>query len=363
LPDIPPVGDCALLFRLWDNVLPVDTTSSDLKPVKASRLAALERFGDAWIRTLSLELLPLIFGSESHCLITFLQNHANSNKFYDQVARHYELEKRLCVLPQMEIVEGNKKGAADVFEGWIACHIIERQLYDIADPLYELRNFFKELWSLRYRGLEEYKFHATVLRKPGDTTKECIMERVNWIKDEKLRRNLESLDRKTKFHIGYRIIKDGEVQCFIPGYRMEDADWTTYTFRDNPSSDLSTISLTVEREGPKYIPPSTLFRQYQLKSSDAVQNALLLAKDSGVTDWETLIHDCQSWIRELSDLASQPHLHQTDAMLYRQLVHFPHTDLTSRLTCTFILVILRRRTHVKGKFFLTLLRNFLLQAT
>lgn len=155
LPQLPPVGDCALLFCLWDNALTKDTTSSKTKPFKATRLAALERFGDAWIRTLSLELFPLIFGPENHRLIAFLQNHANSNKFFDQVARHYELEKRVCVVPEMiGIGPDHGKGAADVFEGWIASHIIERQFYDLGDPLYEIRKFFQRVVGIAISGFK-----------------------------------------------------------------------------------------------------------------------------------------------------------------------------------------------------------------
>jgi dsRNA-specific ribonuclease len=215
----------------------MNTNSSPAKTAKTSGFSALELFGDSWIRTLSMELLPLIFGPENKCLITFLLNHANSNKFYDQVAQYYELEKRISVLPEMhQIGLGQRKGAADIFEGWIASHIIERQFYDIGDPLYELRKFLKELWSLRYRDLQEYYCHSTILRKPKDTIKAGSRKDVNWITDDKLRRNLQSLDRhKSSVHMGYRITDD-EVQYFIPGHRTDEADWTTYSFRDDPST-------------------------------------------------------------------------------------------------------------------------------
>jgi hypothetical protein len=117
--------------------------------------ATAERLGDVWIRTLSHEILPLIFGSENNSLVNLLTNHANSNKFFDQIARYYGLTERVSI-PVDEILTPQGKGAANIFEMWIAGHITERQLYNIGDPLLELRGFFKELWALRYRDLKEY---------------------------------------------------------------------------------------------------------------------------------------------------------------------------------------------------------------
>jgi hypothetical protein len=204
------------------------------KAVHKPQWAAAERVGDIWIRTLANELLPLIFGSENYNFVNFLMNHANSNKFFDQVARYYRLHERVCI-PVEEISKPQDKGAADIFEICIAACITERQLYNIGDPLLELRGFLKELWSLRYHDLKDYVCHATIKGKKADpiVADKPKPESVCWSNDKKLKENLASCNYGDDFFVGYKITKDlnEKPQIFIPGHTIrDDMEWTIYNF-------------------------------------------------------------------------------------------------------------------------------------
>jgi hypothetical protein len=240
LPELPPVGDCELLFDIWENVTTIETSSKTVA-LKGIRYATLGRLGDAWIRILSLELLPRIFGPNNDSLITLLQNHANSNKFFDQIAQHYGLDKRVNNPPEKELDSGRKKGAADILEAWIGSHIKELQLYYQGDPLHEVRSFFNQLWSLRYRDLKVYASHAYILKNAFDDVQAqgVRIENISWPDDDLLKRNLASLDRLTqKFQIGSRItVKDG-TQYFIPGRISKDTTQRSTCFWSTGTSFL-----------------------------------------------------------------------------------------------------------------------------
>jgi hypothetical protein len=237
LPELPPVGDCELLFDIWENVATVETRSKKIT-LKGRRFATLGRLGDAWIRLLSLELLPRIFGADNDSLVTLLQNHANSNKFFDQIAQYYGLDKRVNNPPEKEIDGGKEKGASDILEAWIGCHIKESQLYYRDDPLHEVRSFFNQLWSLRYRDLKVYASQAYISKNGFDNVQaqEVGIEKISWPDDDLLQQNLASLDRlKQKFQIGGTITgKDGR-KYFIPGRipenvtRWSTCNWSTGT--------------------------------------------------------------------------------------------------------------------------------------
>ena len=229
VPAFPSIGDAALLFQFWDNGIQVDTESTSTDPLSTNEdekkpvsWAAMERLGDTWIRTISQEELPNIFGSRNYALINFLTEHANSNKFFDKVARCYELDRRVRIPPRRKRIK-DKKGCADLFEAWIGFHVLEQRLYNQNDPLHELRYFLNKLWSLRYRELKTYACHPSLNRTnilPVGIDKTPPVK-INWPDDQLLKKNLPSLNKDTQNReIGYLVsstsARDTPLLEFIP---------------------------------------------------------------------------------------------------------------------------------------------------
>lgn len=214
------------------------TKDEDKKPF---HWGTLERLGDTWIKTISQEELPKIFGLRNYALVNFLTDHSNSNKFFDQVAQYYELDRRVRLSPRKN-KNKNKKGCADLFEAWIGCHVLEQRLYDQDDPLHELRYFLNQLWTLRYQELKIYAYHSSVNRRnilaaEGERIS-CV--KINWPDDELLKKNFPSLtNSKQNREIGYLITRtstssDTPLQEFNPFITKAD-DLATFSIRNNPS--------------------------------------------------------------------------------------------------------------------------------
>src|ERR1700738_3400841 len=104
---------------------------------------------------ISQQELGRIFGQRNTNLIGLISDHANSNNFFAEIARHYQLEKRVRVPPL------STKRWADIFEAWVGCHIVESQLYNQEDPMAQLRHFLNCLWSTRYRQLVVYVYNPS----------------------------------------------------------------------------------------------------------------------------------------------------------------------------------------------------------
>lgn len=330
VPPLPVLGDAALLFRFWDNVTEVPTDSRSAcfpsakdEDKKSIPWGALERLGDTWIKTISQEELPMIFGLRNYALVNFLTDHSNSNKFFDQVARHYELDRLVRLSPEKK---NKKKGCADLFEAWIGCHVLEQRLYDQDDPLHELRHFLKRLWTLRYRELKVYVCHSSVNRTNilAGEFQRAACARINWPDDELLKKNLPSLIRATQNReIGSLITRTSistmPLQEFIP-FTSEAEDLTTFSIRNK--SILSPLSLTTDFETPPYtLESNTQFRQYQIKCNQAVQK-FLVSEDLSQQNIciQQMISECESWLWQLVKLPSQLYLQKTKVMLFWQLV-------------------------------------------
>ena len=162
-PSLPAIGDPAILFKFWNNV--DDNSSSTALDAAASKQKPddwhdLETLGDQYIRTITHQLFPEIFGAENYVLNTLVFDHANSNPFFEALTIHYGLQQRLRQPPQDD--PNVWKLRADIFEAWVGGHIYERQLYNKEDELFELKTFLHKLFSLRYRNLMKYVYNPTI---------------------------------------------------------------------------------------------------------------------------------------------------------------------------------------------------------
>jgi hypothetical protein len=154
------VGDASTLFMLWNNG---EISSVDGQPrafLKNLQWQKLEKLGDLAIRWITEEELPQVFGPKNYDLRSILEDHANSNKFFEAVTKHYELDTRVKH-PPARWMKHQVKLRADIFEAWVGGHVYERRLYDNKDPLDELTYFFNRLWSIRYRALNLYRHNPT----------------------------------------------------------------------------------------------------------------------------------------------------------------------------------------------------------
>ena len=115
----------------------------------------MERTGDMYIKLISWEELPKLFGRQNYDLVNVILDHANSNGFFEVIMKHYNLEERVRWRPTDPDCW---KFGADLFEAWVGAHIHERKLYDYDDPLRELRSFLIRLWSVRYRELRVFSY-------------------------------------------------------------------------------------------------------------------------------------------------------------------------------------------------------------
>lgn len=145
---------------LWNNG---EISSGDGQPrvfLKNLQWQKSEKLGDSQIRWITQQELPKIVGPKNYDLRSILEDHANSNKFFEAVTKHYNLDTRVKNPPRRWMKHQVKLGA-DIFEAWVGGHAYERMQYDDKDPLYELRCFFNRLWSIRHRALNQYHHNPT----------------------------------------------------------------------------------------------------------------------------------------------------------------------------------------------------------
>jgi hypothetical protein len=141
-----------------------EISSGDGQPrafLKNLQWQKLEKHGDLQIRWITQRELPKIVGQKNYDLCSIVEDHENSNKFFEAVTKHYNLDTRVKNPPRHWMKHQIKLGA-DIFEAWVGGHVYERMQYDDKDPLYELRYFFNRLWSIRYRALNLYHHNPTL---------------------------------------------------------------------------------------------------------------------------------------------------------------------------------------------------------
>jgi hypothetical protein len=160
VPSLPPINDLSLIIELWTNTdglkrdRPHPKSTKGLKngkrPNKADHWGTLEVKGDGYAKHLAVEELPKIIGPENHKLLRVLIEHSVSNAFFAQISRDYKLNKWVMCSPRDE------KQWANIFEVFIACVALNRQLLDPLNYLVDVRVFLSQLWSIRYRKLSKY---------------------------------------------------------------------------------------------------------------------------------------------------------------------------------------------------------------
>ena len=153
----------------------------------------MERTGDVYIKLISMEELPKLFGPENYHLLNILLDHANSNNFFETITKHYNLEDRVSWYPSDNNHESSK-WRADIFEAWVGGYIYERRQYDPHDPLEQLRVFLKRLWAVRYRDLSLFSYNPSINPKyiPRGYVKQVQSTRVKFSQDPLLRNVLGS---------------------------------------------------------------------------------------------------------------------------------------------------------------------------
>ena len=161
VPHLPPISDLALIIDLWANTDGLERdrprakgnrgVKNSHRPHQSDRWTTLEGKGDAYAHFLAHNELPKILGENNHQLLRIVIDHAKSNDLFAQISRTYKLDKWVKNRPM-----GNNKQWANVFEVFIACAALDRQLYDDSDYLADIRFFLIRLWSIRYRRLSQY---------------------------------------------------------------------------------------------------------------------------------------------------------------------------------------------------------------
>ena len=136
----------SLFIDFWSNTAGL---KANRKLRQHIRFGIHEGDGDSIANYLARVELPNIIGQENPLLTIFLE-HAKSNDLFARVSQHYELNKLVKSCPIQS------KHWANLFEAWIACVVHERALYDDSDPLFDVRQFLSQIWSIRYRRLSRF---------------------------------------------------------------------------------------------------------------------------------------------------------------------------------------------------------------
>ena len=136
----------SLFIDLWNNTGGLKTNR---KLRQHTRFGIHEGDGDSIANYLARVELSNILGKDNPLLPTILE-HAKSNDLFARVSQHYELNKWVKSCPVQS------KHWANLFEAWIACVVYERALYDNSDPLFDVRQFLSQIWSIRYRRLSRF---------------------------------------------------------------------------------------------------------------------------------------------------------------------------------------------------------------
>jgi hypothetical protein len=154
------ITDPELIMELWDNAVPADERVKSMKNRKKPLWKALERLGDAHLLVMARQELPKLFGRANHDIVGFLEDHAKGNKLFEQISKHYKLDRYVRHSPLKE-ESPNGKDWSDIFEVWVGLHVCEKTMYygGQGDSQNELRDFIRRLWSLRYRRLFVYSQH------------------------------------------------------------------------------------------------------------------------------------------------------------------------------------------------------------
>jgi hypothetical protein len=161
VPTLPMICDPELYLWLWDNAGPSTLREKSIKRRKNSHWKAFERLGDAHLLTMARQELPRLFGRTNHNFVNFLEDHAKGNRLFEQIAKHYHLDRYVRHTPDaQESTQG--KDWSDILEAWVGLHVYEKELYygTQDDTKNELRHFIRRLWSLRYQRLQVYSNHG-----------------------------------------------------------------------------------------------------------------------------------------------------------------------------------------------------------
>ena len=211
VPPLPAIGDLEILLALWTACVPFDALPSSSSRSKSSKFHKhkffldMERTGDVYIKMISLEELPRIFGQKNYDLVNLVLDHANSNGFFEMITKHYHLDERIRWYPKDHY---SWKFRADIFEAWVGAHVYERKTYDCEDPLRELRSFLSRLWSIRYRELNVFSYNPTMSPAyiPCDRIRKTDFTRINFSQDLLLRKVLGSfVDAPNSRDVGYLV--------------------------------------------------------------------------------------------------------------------------------------------------------------
>ena len=148
VPPIPPIADLSLMIDLYTNTTRDPNGKRNLQ--QHPRFSELESLGDSIANFLARDELPKILGHDNFNLIQIVSENARSNALFARGTEHYKLHKLVKSAPS------NGKLWANIFEVWIACVKLERELYDKLDPLVDVRRFLSQIWSIRYRRLSQF---------------------------------------------------------------------------------------------------------------------------------------------------------------------------------------------------------------
>jgi hypothetical protein len=154
------------------------------------RFSELESMGDSIANFLVRDEIPKILGHCNYHLIQIVSENARSNALFARGTEHYKLHKLVKSPPT------NHKLWANIFEAWIACVKLERELYNEMDPLVDVRRFLSQIWSIRYRRLSQFfirplinitthitlKSHpnSTALSLPLDVNPTVTVQKINY---------------------------------------------------------------------------------------------------------------------------------------------------------------------------------------
>jgi len=93
VPSIPNIGDAAILYTLWENlILAPDESKPNVDFIKVSQWQMLEKLGDISIKMIWQDVVTTLFGEKNYDLNRVVWDHANSNIFFEAISNYYYLE-------------------------------------------------------------------------------------------------------------------------------------------------------------------------------------------------------------------------------------------------------------------------------